>query len=309
MSQIITITLNPALDKSIVVPELVPDKKLRAVSAEVDPGGGGINVSRALHKLGCASEAVFLSGGYTGKYLEELLLKEGVMMHPLPTKEPTRENFVVFDDEKKLQYRFGMEGPRVSEAEWKAVLDYTASRKGITYIVASGSLPPGVPVDFFGRLAAIAKNLRAKLFVDTSGEALKYAVKEGVYMIKPNLGELGSLYGKQKLSQEEIIAAAQKIITGGGCEVMVVSMGSAGAMLFTANEQYQAKPPKVTVLSNVGAGDSMVAGMICALSQGRSWKEILRYGVAAGTAATLHPGTELCKKEDTEQIFTLLNQD
>lgn len=309
MSQIITITLNPSLDKSITVPQLVPEKKLRCTSAEVDPGGGGVNVSRALHKLGVKSSAVFLSGGYTGKKLEELLLNEEVDIIALPIKEATRENFVVFDEEKKLQYRFGMDGAAVTEAEWKAVLNYVSEQTAVSYIVASGSLPPGVPVNFFGQLAVLAKKIKAKLIVDTSGEALQYAAKEGLYMLKPNLNELSSLTGKDNLVGEEIVAAARTVISSGGCEIMVVSLGGDGAMLVTAEEQYKVKPPKVTVMSTVGAGDSMVGGILYGLSKGWTYKEILMYGVAAGTAATLHPGTELCKKEDTERIFAGLKQE
>ncbi len=309
MSQIITITLNPSLDKSIVVPQLVPEKKLRCTSAEVDPGGGGVNVSRALNKLGVKSSAVFLSGGYTGKKLEELLLDEGVQIMALPIKEATRENFVVFDEEKKLQYRFGMEGAAVTEAEWKAVLDYVSEQTDISYIVASGSLPPGVPVNFFGQLASIAKTIKAKLIVDTSGEALQYAAKEGLYMLKPNLNELSSLTGKDNLVDEEIVSAARTVIANGGCEIMVVSLGGEGAILVTAKEQYKVKPPKVTVMSTVGAGDSMVGGILYALSKGWHYNEVLKYGVAAGTAATLHSGTELCTKEDTDRIFAILKQE
>lgn len=306
MPKIITITLNPSLDKSITVPQLVPEKKLRCSSSEVDPGGGGVNVSRALHKLGLNSLAVFLSGGYTGKKLEELLMNEEVDIIALPIKEATRENFIVFDEEKRLQYRFGMEGAAVTDTEWKAVLNYVSEQTEVSYIVASGSLPPGVPMNFFGQLAALAKKINAKLIVDTSGEALEFAAKEGLYMLKPNLNELSSLIGKTNLAETEIVSAARTVINSGGCEIMVVSLGGDGALLVTAEDQYKVKPPKVTVMSTVGAGDSMVGGILYALSKGCTYKEILMYGVAAGTAATLHPGTELCKKEDTERIFAML---
>lgn len=309
MKKIITLTLNPALDKSISVPQLVPDKKLKCSDAKTEPGGGGINVSRALHKLGAESEAVYLSGGYTGKQFEALLVLENIPSVALPVSGATRENFIVVDSSANLQYRFGMEGAKVSEAEWLQALEYISKQEAVTYIVASGSLPPGMPPDIFGRLAVIARQKNAKLVVDTSGEALEQAVKEGVYLIKPNLGELSNLYGKEKLAGEEMVAAAQSIIAKGGCEVMVISMGADGAMLVTADEQLRVKPPPVTIHSTVGAGDSMVAGMVLALAQGRSLPDVLKYGVAAGTAATLNSGTELCKKEDTERIFAQLKQE
>ncbi len=308
MKKIITLTLNPALDKTISVEELVPEKKLRSSFSQVEPGGGGINVSRALHKLGGSSEAVYLSGGYTGKHFEELLINEGVISVALPVKGDTRENFVVVDDSTNKQYRFGMEGPEITEPEWQQALQYINAQPEIAYIVASGSLPPGVPSNIFAQLAVVAKQKNARLIVDTSGAALKDAVDEGLFLIKPNLEELGSLSGKDKLAKEEIITAARSIIQGGGCEVMVVSMGKDGAMLITKDKQLEVKPPKVTVHSTVGAGDSMVGGMLMALSNDWSLEDVLYYGIAAGTAATMNHGTELCKKEDTERLFAKMKE-
>ncbi len=309
MKTILTLTLNPSLDKSIVVPQMVPEKKLKCSGAKTEPGGGGINVSRAIHKLGGQSKAVYLSGGYTSKQFESLLTAESIASVALPVEGAMRENFMVLDAASNLQYRFGMEGPAISEAEWMQALDYIGKQDSVDYIVASGSLPPGVPADIFGRLAIIAREKGAKLVVDTSGQALEHAVKKGVYLIKPNLGELSGLYGKEKLSGEEIITAARTIITKGGCEVMVVSMGAEGALLVTATDQLHVKPPSVTIHSTVGAGDSMVAGMILALINEYTLQDALRYGVAAGTAATLNAGTELCKKEDTDRIFAQLKQE
>lgn len=308
MARIVTITLNPALDKSISVPELVPEKKLRALSAKVEPGGGGINVSRALKKLGVASEAILFSGGYTGKTLESLLLKEAVAFAAITTAGDTRENFVVFDEDEQLQYRFGMPGEAISDKELGNLLHHLSDYANVDYIVLSGSLPPGTTTAVFHQVATIAKQLNAKLIVDTSGEVLKVAVKERLYLIKPNLRELASLIGKEWIDHAEIIPTARQVIAAGSCEVLAVSMGADGAMLITATEQYFAVAPKATVLSTVGAGDSMVAGMLAALSNGWGWEKVLQYGVAAGSAATLHKGTELCSLADTERIFAQINR-
>ncbi|TAH12737.1 MAG: 1-phosphofructokinase family hexose kinase, partial [Sphingobacteriia bacterium] len=143
MSTIVTITLNPALDKSISVPALVPEKKLRAMSAKVEPGGGGINVSRALKKLGVASEAIFLSGGYTGKTLEALLKTEQVAFTAISMLADTRENFVFFDEDKQLQYRFGMQGEAVTDKELEALMQTLGTFFDTRYLIVSGSLPPG----------------------------------------------------------------------------------------------------------------------------------------------------------------------
>jgi 6-phosphofructokinase 2 len=252
---------------------------------------------------------LFLQGGYTGQKFQELIGKEGFDFVSFPTAGDTRENFIAVDESTNLQYRFGMEGPQVSEAEWQPCLDYLEKESDLDYIVASGSLPPGVPLDFFGRLAALAKRKSAKLIVDTSGEPLKHAVAEGIYLCKPNLGELSSLSGKQRLAPDEIVPAARAIIAKGGCTVIAVSMGAEGAILVTAEESIRVKTPKVEVHSTVGAGDSMVAGMILGMAQGWSWKDTLSYGVAAGTSATMNHGTGLCKKEEVERIFLQLQKE
>jgi 6-phosphofructokinase 2 len=302
MQKIVTLTLNPAIDKSTFVKAIVPDKKLRCTPPKFEPGGGGVNVSRALKKLGGTSSAMYLAGGYSGQFFKELLDKEGISSVVVQIESHTRENLIVVD-ESNTQYRFGMPGPTINEAEWQACLQLLQAATDVEYIVASGSLPDGVPLDFFAKLAALAKQKNIKLILDTSGEPLKQAVDDGVFMIKPNIGELSSLHGTDELSEEEAIAAAKDTINKGGCEVMVISLGPAGALLVTKDEVVKSSAPTVKKRSTVGAGDSMVAGMIYSLTKGYGWKQVLQYGIATGTATTMNPGTELCKKEDVERLF------
>ncbi len=308
MNRIITITLNPAIDKTTSTEKIVPEKKLRCVHPTYEPGGGGINVSRALQHLGCKSLAMYFSGGYSGDLFQQLLSKEGIESLPINIEGQTRTNIIVVENSTHQQYRFGMESPAVEEQNWQFFLQQLQQQQGYEYVVASGSLPEGVPLDFFGRVSAIVKQKNAKLIVDTSGDALKQAVQEGVFMIKPNLNELSFLYGKEELHKDEIITAAQSIIKNKGCEVMAVSMGKDGAMLITADEYWHVVPPNIPVKSTVGAGDSMVAGMVFALTRGMHWKNVLRYGVSCGTAATMNEGTALCKKEDVERLFEALQK-
>lgn len=305
MPKIITVTFNPAIDKSTTIPALMPEKKLRCTPPTFEPGGGGLNVARAVRKLGGEALAVYFAGGYSGKFLNHLMEQEGVSVHPIEISKHTRENLIVYDKSTNQQYRFGMPGSEVREEEWQRLLQYIEDCDA-EYIVASGSLPPGVPDNIFGKVAAIAKQKGAKMVIDTSGTALKDAVDEGVYLLKPNLGELSSLAGKEELDHEAADEIAKDIIRNGGCEVIVISMGSAGARLITKDLAVQIIPPVVRRLSTVGAGDSMVAGIIISLEKGRDIKEAVQYGVAAGTAATLNPGTELCKKEDVERLFKII---
>jgi 6-phosphofructokinase 2 len=308
MPAIITITFNPCIDKSTSVPALVPEKKLKCAAPKLEPGGGGINVARAIKKLGGEATAIYPSGGYTGKYFNALMENENVPAIIIEIKNETRENVIVLDESTNQQYRFGMPGTELMKNEWRQCLHIVEEMNDVEFIVASGSLPPGVPQDVFARIAIIAKKKKAKLIVDTSGEALQHAADEGVYMLKPNLGELGSLIGKEYINKEEAVDTAKSIINKGSCEIIIVSMGQGGAILITKKDAYHVNSPKIKMKSTVGAGDSMVAGIVLSLSRKKNLKETVQYGVACGTAATMNPGTELCKPEDVEKLYSRIQK-
>ena len=307
MSTIVTVTFSPCIDKSTSIKKLLPDKKLQCAAPKLEPGGGGINVARAIKKLGGEATAIFPSGGYTGKHFNHLLATENIHAVIIETQNETRENIIVLDENENAQYRFGMPGTSLTNAEWMQCLKAVEEITDVSFIVASGSLPPGVPLNIFAQLAKIAKNKNAKFIVDTSGEALREAVNEGVYLLKPNLGELCFLSGKKRLEQHEIEAAAKEIIAEGKCEVVVISMGEEGALLVTNDLAKTIKPPFVIKKSTVGAGDSMVAGIVYYLSKQKSITDAVMYGVACGTAATMNTGTELCKLKDVEEIYKIIN--
>lgn len=308
MPSIVTITLSPCIDKSTSVPELLPERKLQCTAPKLEPGGGGINVARALKKLGEDAIAIFPSGGYTGRFFNHLMEIDKIHSKIIEIENETRENIIVLDQSINCQYRFGMPGTKLNEAEWKNCLTAVEEIDNIDFLVASGSLPPGVPTNIYATLADIAKKKKAKFIVDTSGEALKDAAERGVYLMKPNLGELSYLAGLKELIHDDVVEVARKIIAKGMCEVMVVSMGMHGATLVTKDSFETITSPKVDLKSTVGAGDSMVAGIIFFLSKGKSIAEAIRFGVACGTAATMNPGTELCKKEDAERLFDLIQK-
>lgn len=299
---IVTITVNSALDKSTRFKGLVPEQKIRCEEPRFDAGGGGINVSKAISRLGGTSLAVFTSGGPTGKMLEELVAKEGIAFEAVAVESWTRESFVAVDDNTNSQYRFGFTGGKISDEESNRILETIAALKP-KFLVASGSLNEGLSDDFYSKIAEIAKKSSAKLIVDTSGEALKKALEVGVYMIKPNVGELAKLIGVERLELEEVNEAAKQIIAKGGAEIVVVSLGPQGAVLVTKDIYEFVPAPNVAKKSTVGAGDSMVGGMVWALSQNKSLKEVIRWGVACGTAATMNEGTQLFKAEDVIQLL------
>jgi 6-phosphofructokinase 2 len=303
---IITLTLNPCIDKSTSINGLKPEQKLRCAAPKFEPGGGGINVSRAIQKLGGSSSAIYMSGGHTGTFFESLMQNEGIESHVVRIDGATRENFIVVDSATNLQYRFGMDGPSLIEKELTDCISILSNIKNIKYLVASGSIPSGVPSDFYARVAAEAKRQNARFILDTSGEALREAADEGVYLLKPNLSELSALCGVPELAFDDVDDAALQLIANGKCEVVVVSLGAAGAMLVADQVVRHIPAPPVKVRGTVGAGDSMVAGMVLSLQKGWDLESVVRYGVACGSAATMSAGTGLCDLQNVEKLYATI---
>lgn len=304
---IVTLTLNPAIDKSADVESVAPEDKLRCSRPSYDPGGGGINVTRALAKLGGDSTAVYQKGGPMGDMLELLLEKENVRGVPVVTENWTRENFVAYETSTGDQYRFGMPGPEFLENEWQDVLDMFQEANGVDILVASGSLPPGVPGDFYARLARVARSKGMRFVVDTSGAALGHALDEGAFLVKPNLRELKILTGREDV-EEFVEEAASGLVRDGKAEVVAVSLGAAGLMLATKHGTARIPAPTVKVRSKVGAGDSTVAGMVLGFHRGMEPLEAAQLGAACGAAAVMTPGTELCRHEDAFRLFEKLKK-
>jgi 6-phosphofructokinase 2 len=299
---IVTLTINPSLDKSTHFSGLIAEQKMRCEKPRYDAGGGGINVSKAIFKLGGSSTCVFTSGGSAGEMLEDLIQKEKLEKIAIKTKNWTRENFIAFDNVTKAQYRFGFPGNTFSEEEKDKILQTIKELKS-DYLVISGSLNEGLPTDFYQKIAEIAKSSGAKVIVDTSGEALLKILETGVYLIKPNIGELAKLIGVERLELNEVEKAAKNLIEKGSAEIVVVSLGADGAILVTKDETHLVKAPKVEKKSTVGAGDSMVGGMVWALSQNKTLKEVIQLGVCCGTAATMNEGTQLFNVEDVMRLL------
>lgn len=306
MQEIVTITFNPAIDKSATVPVLIPERKLRCTTPVYEPGGGGTNVARAVKKLGGDVTAVFLAGGCTGKMFNKLLAEEFIRSVMIEIQDSTRENLTVFEKSSAKQYRFAMPAPEITGGEWANCLTRIENLSGFRYLVASGSLPPNIPPDLFSRLAWLAKREKARLIIDTSGDALKQAANQGAYLLKPNLKELASMVGEDELKPQMVAEAGKTIIGKGTCEVLIISMGPLGARLITKDLDLQIVAPPVKILSTVGAGDSMVAGIVLSLSRKRNLVEAVQFGVACGTAATMNPGTELCRLKDANRLYNLI---
>ncbi|TLP74254.1 1-phosphofructokinase family hexose kinase [Maribacter sp. ACAM166] len=302
--RIITLTLNPVIDKSVTVAGISPNTKLRCSAPKYDAGGGGINVSRALKKLGSDSLCIYLAGGSTGEHLKQVLDQTGIEQMVIPIKGWTRDNLAVTDTTTNQQYRFGVPGPQVEKEECETVLKRLEEYLGENdYLVASGKLPPRMPEDFYVKVAVIAEKKGARFILDTSGEALLKTANSHIYMLKPNLGELSALCGVESISALKLETLAKNFLAEHDCEVLVVSLGPKGALLATKFEMEYIPAPTVLQKSTIGAGDSMVAGMLVSLLKGKSFSDMVKYGIACGTAATMHEGTQLCNKEDADRLY------
>ena len=279
---IATLTMNPALDLSAEVEKIEPIHKLRCEAGRRDPGGGGINVARVVRRLGGEVSAIFPIGGAIGALLESLLRVEGVHGVPVRIAGETREDFTVFEHASGRQYRFVMPGPELSADETDSCLKALGlADKHPEIVVASGSLPPGVPPEFYASLVAAAKRGGAKTLVDTSGPALRAALRAGVWLVKPNLRELTELAGKPLPDEVAQLAVARKLVTDGSAEIVALSLAEKGARLITRDRTWTACTPPIAPLSTVGAGDSFVGALTWAIARGEDLSEALRYAVAA----------------------------
>lgn len=303
MLPILTVTLNPAVDISTSVGALEPLRKLRCAAPRLDPGGGGINVSRAIKELGGESHAFVAVGGHTGAQLCELLDHSGLEIEYWPLIEETRISLTVIEETTALPYRLVLPGPTISPLEASAILGRlgTLIERYTGYVVASGSLPPGVPDDFYARLARRTRELGAKFIIDTHGAPLREATAEHPYMVRLNHLEAQELLGGE--AETAARSLASQLVDRHLAEVAIVTLGERGALVATCHGQIEIQPPKVEVKSGVGAGDSFVAALVFGLASGWSLEDAARYGVAAAAAAVTTEATELCKRETVDAFY------
>lgn len=305
---IVTLTMNPALDITTDADVVRPTDKVRCTGVRYDPGGGGVNVAQVTHNLGGSVTAVFPAGGATGDVYGDLLTARGVPFHRVKIAGSTRESFTINEISTGLQYRFVLPGPSLTFTELQQCLaelhQLAASAK---FVVASGSLPPGAPRNFYQQVALICRDLGTRLILDTSGGGLKH-ITSGVFLLKASVRELRECVGRELITESEQLAAAHEIVDCGLAEAVVVSLGSDGALLATSTESKRFSAIPVRGVSGVGAGDAMVSAIAVGLSRGWPLSESVRFGIAAGAAMTLTPGTEPCTRADTERLFEVAEE-
>ena len=302
MTKILCLALNPAIDISSDAEVVRHTHKTRTHNQQQFPGGGGINVARVIATLGGACELMFLSGGATGALREAMLKRLSITGRPFPIHDPVRVAYAVHETSTNLEYRFVPEGPLVTEDELAPVFEAIAASDA-DIIVASGSLPRGVPDDTYVRLAEIIAANGARLVLDTSGLPLSEALsKSRMFLVKPSLGEFEAFLGR-KLTHEDVGPAAQTYVRTGAAQYIAVTLGADGAVLATADRIIRLPAIDVPVNSATGAGDSFVAGMVWALAEGRDVEEAFRFGQASGAATVMTAGTGLCRRADVFDLF------
>lgn len=300
-NRILTLTINPTVDIAADAKAVQPVRKVRTTNETFDPGGGGVNVARVLRELGGETLAVVLAGGVSGRLLEELLTEGGVPHQAIPIAGRTRMSHTVQDLSSGQEYRFVPEGPTLAEAEWQAALDALEQAEA-AWVVASGSLAPGVPEDFYARAAATAARRGQHFVLDTSGPPLRAAIGKGLALIKPSRGEFEALVGRPLPDAEAQDAAAMDLLRQGAAGLIAVTLGHEGAMLAEPGGVLRLPALDVPVRGAVGAGDSFLAAMVLSLSRGEPPREAFAWGMAAGAAAVMATGTAHPRRADVEAL-------
>lgn len=303
-----TLTMNPCLDVSGDIDKLIADRKLRCSNTRREPGGGGINASRVVVTLGGKSLAVFPSGQAGGRVVEKMLQDEGVACETISHHGFFRQSFAVQDAGEGKIYRFALPGPDLDETTWQRCLSKLDELDPPDWMVLSGSLPPGVPEDLYGQIARRFRDQPTRIILDTSGEPLSQALQHRLFLIKPNRRELEDFCGSSLDDEAEQERVCRELIDRHDLQAIALTLGSAGALLTTVDSQFRIRGLKVDPRSPIGAGDSFVGAMALALESGKSLRQAFLYGMAAGTAALITPGSELCRRADTERYYQELTK-
>lgn len=302
--RVLTITMNPAIDVNTEADEVLTNQKVRCEKPDYDPGGGGINVARVLKRLGVEVDAFYLAGGLTGNFLEYLLEEESVSGERMKITEFTRENTSIIDKKSGEQYRFVLPGPSILEEEWNQAFDRINEKiSEYDIVVGSGSLPPGVPIDFYARLGKLVLDKGKMYVLDTSGDFLVEGVKNGASFIKPNQEEFEDLKKQTDASSNDEVI--QKLFDL-GIENIIHTEGKYGTKLINRDGVKEFKPPEIEVNSSIGAGDSFVGGLVAGLVNGNNSGEAVCYGISTAASTLKSPGTDLCELDDVQSIHAQL---
>lgn len=298
---IATLTLNPAVDATYDVDQLIPDQKAHAHAVRYDPGGNGINVGRALKILGARAHNFCVTAGEIGQLFQRLVTSQLDHFHAEQIAGETRINITLLEQKTSAQYEVSAVGPALSAQHLENITSRFIEQCADGIGVVTGSVPPGVDVTIYGELTRRIRERGGRAIVDTYGELLKHTIPAAPFLIKPNRYELEQYCGRALPTLNDVAREA-RCIQRDGVEYVAVSLGKEGALLCGPDNTYYAAAPAVKIISTVGAGDSMVAGFAFAFAQGQSAEQALRLGIACGSGTASHPGTELFTAEDVASL-------
>jgi 6-phosphofructokinase 2 len=302
---ILTVTLNPALDVTTSTPRLLPQRKLRCAQPVYDAGGGGVNVSRAIKELGGSSRAFVMLGGESGVHYRAIFDRAGIECEYWEGDGDTRISMTVMETGTGLHFRFVLPGPEQQPGDADRILDALSQsmEEHYRFVVASGSLPPGLPHDFYARLSERARATGAAVILDSSGPALSAALEGRPQVLRINHFEAREFAEGEGAADLSYVELARRLIDQNIAESVVITLGEEGAIAATRAEIFQVRVPPVEVVSSVGAGDSFVAALTLGLAKGWSLAEASRYGAAAAASAVTTEASSLCNKAHVEELF------
>lgn len=306
MKTIATLTMNPTIDVSYDIASMFHTHKMRTDNERYAPGGGGINVARVFVRMGGNARCYYLSGGATGPALDGLIDQHQIVRTRIPIAGPTRIATTVLERNTTKEFRFTPQGPTIAESEWRQCLDLLAEVR-CDVMVLSGSLPPGVPDDFYARVIRLLRPRGIEIVLDSSGAGLAHGIDAGsLLLVKPSQGELQQYLGRAVDGPADIAEVAMGIVASGKARLVAVTMGHLGAVLAREAGAVFLPALDIPAASAVGAGDSFVAGMVFALCAGKDELEAFRLGIATGSAAVLRAGTGLAHPADVDRLLKMV---
>ena len=304
---ILTVTLNPSVDRAIYVDELKLGDTNRVERSETDAGGKGINLSRVADELGAQTLATGFLGGGPGAFVMSVLKREGVPCDFVPIEGDTRINFSVEDEAKNPPTTFNERGPNIHQREWEALLEKCRHHSAKTkWACVGGSVPPGLGADVYKTLLLLFKERNCRTLLDADGEPLRIGLEAHPDLVKPNSKEAERLLGWPIKSDEDAIRAAREM-RALGAETVILSRGEDGAVLVSNSGTWIGRSPKVEVCSTIGSGDSMLGAFLWALEEGMTEDEAFRWGLAAGAATAMTNGSEIARKPVIEKLIQYAN--
>ena len=299
---ILTLTVNPAIDRTFTVDRLAFEDRAYIDSTGESPGGRGINAACVIHAFGGKALAAITAGGPMGARLEDLLKCCGFEVVVVPIANESRTNLTI-TDRQGLTVNLNHAGPRLEKAEVVRMEKIVREKMaGAAWLMLAGSLPPGVPPSFYAKLIAAAREHKVKTLLDADGEPLRLGIEAGPTVASPNQHEAERLLNRALLTRGHFMEAVTRIRKM-GAESVVLSLGSRGAVGLSGNRAIEVVPPRVDAVSPIGSGDALAAAFVWAMEQKNDFAEALRWGVATGTASALLPGLRFATREQSEKIY------